>query len=248
MAVERPPDASAVSAAYADAVDEVTLREAEGQIATADAGLRLIEDQVRPGRILDVGCWTGSFLVAAERRGWDAVGVEPSDWAASEAKARGLDVHHAELDDADLAPESFDAVVSCDVLEHLADPGAALDQLIALLKPGGALYLTVPDAGSRFARTMGKRWWAIVPMHLQYYTRGSMRLLLVRHGLEVRHMGTHPKQFTVRYYAERAAGFVPVLGKAGLDVVGRTAVADRLVAPDFGDRMEVVAVKPGGPT
>ena len=243
MSVEEAPDAGAVSAAYADAVDEVTLREAEGQVATADAGLELIEAEIRPGRILDVGCWTGSFLVAAERRGWEGVGVEPSAWAASEAKQRGLEVHHAELDDVDLAPASFDAVVSCDVLEHLADPAAALTRLVELLRPGGALYLTVPDAGSRFARTMGKRWWAVVPMHLQYYTRGSMTLLLSTHGLEVRHIGTHPKRFTVRYYAERAAGFVPVLGKLGLRAVERSRRADRLVAPDFGDRMEIVAVK-----
>lgn len=248
MAVAEPPDPDAVSAAYADAVDEVTLREVEGQIATADAGLALIEQQVPVGRLLDVGCWTGSFLVAAQRRGWATVGVEPSAWAAGEARARGLEVHQMELAEAPLEPASFDAVVSCDVLEHLADPGAALDQLVALLRPGGALYLTVPDAGSRFARAMGRRWWAIVPMHLQYYTRGSMRLLLVRHGLEVRHMGTHPKRFTMRYYAERAAGFVPVVGELGRRAVERTAVADRLVAPDFGDRMEVVAVKPGAPS
>lgn len=244
MSVESVPDASAVSAAYADAVDEVTLREAEGQVATADAGLALIEAQVAPGRLLDVGCWTGSFLVAAEQRGWEAVGIEPSEWAAGEAKRRGLTVHQAELDDVPLTPGSFDAVVSCDVLEHLADPATALERLVALLRPGGVLYLTVPDAGSPFARTMGKRWWAIVPMHLQYYTRGSMTHLLVKHGLEVRHMGTHPKKFTVRYYAERAAGFVPVVGRAGLDLVEKRAgLADRLVAPDFGDRMEVVAVR-----
>jgi SAM-dependent methyltransferase len=241
--VEAPPDAAALTDAYAGAVDEVTLVEEPGQVATADLGLVEIEKQVTPGRLLDVGCWTGSFLVAAQDRGWKVTGVEPSAWAADRARARGVEVHQCELADAPLEPGSFDAVVSCDVLEHLEDPGAAVARFAELLAPGGVLYLTVPDAGSRLARWMGRRWWAVVPMHLQYFSRSSMHLLLSRHGFDVRTVRTHPKRFSVRYYGQRAASFVPGLGDRFVGAVGRWRGADRLIGPDFGDRMEVVAVR-----
>jgi len=81
-----------------------------------------------------------------------------------------------------------------------------------------------------------------VPMHLQYFTRSSMRLLLSRHGFEVRHLATHPKLFSVRYYAERAASFLP-LGGVIQGLAERSGRADKLIGPNFGDRMEIVAVR-----
>ena len=233
----------AITAAYADAADPVSLREEEGQVKTAHVGLEQIEAH-RGGRgaLLDVGCWTGSFLVAATDRGWHAEGIEPSHWAAGRAAARGASVFVGELDDAAFPDGAFDAVVCCDVLEHLVDPGAAIDRFRQLLCDGGVLYLTVPDAGSRLARAMGRRWWAVLPMHLQYFNRTSMRELLVRHGFDVRQIRTHPKSFSTRYYTERLASFVPGIGPVVERTIGRTRLADRLIAPDFGDRMEVVAV------
>ncbi len=240
--VERPPAPGALTDAYAGAVDEVTLREETGQVLTADRALQRVEAEVAPGRLLDIGCWTGSFLVAAQQRGWDVVGVEPSAWAAGRARERGVKVHEGELRDAPLEPRLFEAIATCDVLEHLVDPGEAVRRIAELLVPGGVLYLTVPDGGSRLARTMGRRWWAVLPMHLQHFSRSSMRVLLGRHGFEVRHVGTHPKLFSLRYYAERAASFLPVGGQAVLRAVERSGRADRMISPDFRDRMEMVAV------
>lgn len=240
--IELPPDPAALTDAVASAVDEVSLREERGQVETAARALSRIEATVAPGRLLDVGCWTGSFVVEAKRRGWEATGVEPSAWAATRARQRGVDVHECQLLDAPLVAGCFDVVVSNDVLEHLSDPGAVLDRISELLVPGGALYLTVPDAGSRVARVMGRRWWAVLPMHLQYFTRSSMRLLLSRHGFEVRHVATHPKVFSVRYYATRAGSLLPGVGPALERAVNRLAGGDRLIGPDLRDRMEVVAV------
>lgn len=185
----------------------------------------------------------GRSWFAAQQRGWHAAGVEPSAWAAHRARQRGMEVHIGELADAPLTLGSFDAVVACDVLEHLEDPAAAVARIADLLVPGGVFYLTVPDAGSRLARVMGRRWWAVVPMHLQYFSRSSMHLLLSRHGFDVRSVRTHPKQFSVRYYAQRVASFVPGLGERFLVPFQRSPRAERLIGPDFRDRMEVVAVR-----
>ena len=100
-----------------------------------------------------------------------------------------------------------------DVIEHLPDPGAALDRIAALLRPGGILYLALPDAGSRLARLMGRRWWSVLPTHVQYFTRGSLATLLRRHGYDPLHVSTAPKTFSVRYYVWRLHGYSPRAGE-----------------------------------
>jgi SAM-dependent methyltransferase len=235
------PPAAAVDEAYVDAADPVSRREETGQVATADRDLATVERWVHPGRLLDIGCWTGSFLVAAARRGWEAEGIEPSEWARGVAVERGCAVEAGTLEDHALAAGAYRAVVACDVLEHLLDPGPAVTQIVAALEPGGVFFLTVPDAGSRLARAMGRRWWSVLPMHVQYYSRPSMARLLRDHGLTVVHTASHAKIFSTQYYAERVDSFVPVVGKLAVRAArGNT----RLIGPDFRDRMAIVARKP----
>ncbi|HMC52405.1 MAG TPA: class I SAM-dependent methyltransferase [Acidimicrobiales bacterium] len=241
------PDASAVSQAYQEAADPVSLREETGQVATATRALQSIEHFVSPGRMVDVGCWTGSFLVAARQRGWDATGIDPSSWAVARAQERGLDVRQGDLGSDRLDGGAYRLVVLCDVLEHLEDPGRALDAVREMVEPAGALYLTVPDAGSLVARVLGRRWWSVLPMHLQYFTRASLALLLADHGFTVGTVMTDPKAFSVRYYAERLGGYSPRLERLGAAFVDRLRIGERLVAPDFRDRMAVLARPAGAP-
>ena len=243
--LDRLPSPEAMDEAYTDAADPVSLREEEGQVETARRALADVERVIDPGRVVDIGCWTGSFLVAARERGWDPVGLEPSKWASDRARERGLDVRTAGIDAHGLDDASFRLVAMCDVLEHLDRPGEAVDTMRSLLERGGALYLTVPDAGSRLARLMGRRWWSVLPMHVQYFTRASLRRLLTDHGFDVVSVRSHAKVFSARYYAERLGGYSPALEKAAVGVVTKVGQADRLVAPDFRDRMAVIAVKRG---
>jgi protoporphyrinogen oxidase/SAM-dependent methyltransferase len=230
------PETAAVDHAYLDAADPVSLSEEAGQVETGRRALVIVEEIVRPGRILDVGCWTGSLLVAAAERGWSPTGVEPSTWAGSRATSRGILVHQGTWSGFD--ETGWDVISFCDVLEHLDAPAEALRWAKARLAPGGAILLTVPDAGSRLARSLGARWWSVLPMHLQYFTRGSLRALLSSEGFLVRVERTHPKVFTARYYAGQLAAFLP----AGGSLIERLASrADRLVAPDLHDRLLVVA-------
>jgi SAM-dependent methyltransferase len=237
------PRVDDVRRAYEDAADPVSLREEAGQVETARRALVELETFVPPGTIYDVGCWTGSFLVAAQDRGWHALGVEPSRWASERARARGLDVRTASLDDHGLPAGQAQVVVMCDVLEHLLDPEDAVRVIGDLLAPGGALYITVPDAGSVLARIMGRRWWSVLPMHVQYFSRRSLRRLLEANGFHVRAMRTHPKVFSVRYYLERIGGYSPAASRALVALVAKTGQAERLMAPDFRDRVAVIATK-----
>ena len=241
--VDAPPDNDVIAAAYADAADEVSTREEAGQVETARRALARVEHVVAPGTVVDVGCWTGSFLVAACERGWTGVGVEPSAWASQRARARGVDVRTGRLGDVDLPAGRARLVAMCDVLEHVQDPATFVRSAVDLLDGGGALYLTVPDAGSGPARLLGRRWWSVLPMHLQYFTRASLRRLLSDAGLIVRAERTHTKVFTARYYAERFGGYSEVVARTGVAVLERARLADRLVAPDLRDRVEVIATR-----
>jgi SAM-dependent methyltransferase len=239
------PRAADVSEAYRVAADEVSIREEPGQVETARRDLQRIEQIVPPGRMLDVGCWTGSFLVAAQERGWDPVGIEPSTWASERARVRGVDVHVGELSDHPFQHGSFRLVAMRDVIEHLTDPGDALAAVTSLLEQGGAVFVTTPDAGSVIARLLGRRWWSVLPMHVQYFTRSSLERLLHAHGLRVRSMTTHPKVFSARYYAERLGGYSEWVESAAEGIVRAVGRAESLVAPDFRDRMAVIATMEG---
>ena len=147
--------------------------------------------------------------------------------------ARGVDVVES--------PEGpFDAIALGDVIEHLPDPGAVLDRLAGLLAPNGVIWIATPDAGSRVARLLGRRWWSVIPTHLHLFNRRSLTRLLDRHGFEVVAMRTSPKTFTVAYYLSRLGGYWPPLARAFVALARAVGVADRLWTPDFRDRVEVV--------
>lgn len=243
MQLDPMPAAEMLASAYEQAASEDYVQEEAGQRVTARRALEQIGPFTgEPGSLLDLGCWVGFLLAEARERGWHTVGVEPSAFGAGYAREQlGLEVIQADLFGAELAQRSFDVVTMGDVLEHLTEPDPALERVRTLLKPGGVLWLALPDAGSRLARAMGRRWWSVIPTHVQYFTRRSVAALLNRAGFTVLEIGTAPKAFTVRYYLERIEGYSGALGAALVRAASTAGLAERIWAPDFRDRMAVIA-------
>jgi len=243
MQLERLPAEESLLDLYEAAESGDYVEEERGQRVTAQAALERIERWAPGrGRLLDLGCWVGFLLAEARERGWDTIGVEPSAFASAYARDRlGLDVRRDGLFTADLPEASFDAVVLGDVIEHLVDPGRALERIAGLLRPGGVVYLALPDAGSALARRLGPRWWSVIPTHVQYFTRASLLGLLERRGFEPLWAGTAPKTFSVRYYLWRLRGYSPALSDSLIGLARAAGAADRLWTPDLRDRMAVVA-------
>jgi len=244
MQLARMPSDAELESGYAVAASDDYVAEEAGQRETARRMLARIEAHaLRRGAILDLGCWVGFLLAEARERGWrEPVGIEPSGFASAYARDRlALDVRTDDLFTVPLPEHHFDAVVLGDVIEHLPHPGEALDRIAALLGPGGVAWFALPDAGSRVARVLAARWWSVIPTHVQYFTRGSITTLLERHGFTVLEIATAPKAFSVEYYLSRLEGYSKPTGRALVRGARSLGVAERMWAPDFRDRMMVIA-------
>jgi 2-polyprenyl-3-methyl-5-hydroxy-6-metoxy-1,4-benzoquinol methylase len=135
---------------------------------------------------LDVGCSTGFVVEAARARGWRATGLDLNTSAVAFGQRRGLDLRVGTLEDAGFARHSFDAISLFDVLEHLLHPVRTLTAALELLRPGGIVYLYVPNYDSASRLLMGADAHFIWPTHhLNYYTPNTLSRLLERHGLTV---------------------------------------------------------------
>lgn len=144
-----------------------------------------------PGRLLEPGAFDGDFLRVAQRLGWEAEGTEINAAALARARARGLTMHGGRLAELGLSPASYDAIVLRDVLEHLPDPLAELRLLRRLLRPGGLLYIWVPNLGALTGRLLGARWGAVVfPWHFSYVDGRSLPALLAAAGFRVERLAS----------------------------------------------------------
>ena len=155
--------------------------------------LRHLRKFVDSGRLLEIGCAYGFFLLEAQPH-FRVAGVEAADSAVRSCHARGLAEVRAGLLSAATLHEfpEMDAIVLLDVIEHLAEPHEAIRLLSGKLAPGGVLLLTTGDWGSLPARVLGSAWRLMTPpQHLFYFTPLSLELLGRRYGLNIVSQG-HP--------------------------------------------------------
>jgi SAM-dependent methyltransferase len=136
------------------------------------------------GKLLDVGCGDGVFLLDVRDAGWDVSGLDISPTAVRNARRLGLNVDLGSVEDHPLEPGGYDVVRMWSVLEHVPRSDIALDAVLRLLKPGGWLILQVPDVSGFTPRLQGARWtgWH-VPLHLVHFDRGTLERAIRKSGL-----------------------------------------------------------------
>jgi SAM-dependent methyltransferase len=233
-----------IDAPYEDAEDPEYLSEESGLRATFRRNLlEVARYRPPPGRLLDIGCGPGLLLEEAAALGWKASGVEPSIWAVEEGHRRGLEIQRGTSDNVDLESGSFDVIVANDVIEHVPDPPGFGRRLFELLKPGGVVYLCTPDVSSVVARTLRRWWWSVLPGHLFYFSPETLARVLQAAGLRVLKVGRHPKTFSLDYYAGRFIGYNETVGRALRTATKPFGGPQRLVSPNFRDRMAMIAMR-----
>lgn len=209
--------------------------ERPGYERTFELRLQKIERRSKPGKILDVGCAFGFFLSVAERRGWEAHGLDLSPVGCRYATEQlGLRATCGTLDSVSFPPGFFDVVILNDTFEHLANPAQDLHQFWTVLRPGGYLYLVTQDSSRLLVRVLGRRWAQYKPReHLYYFTSNTLRRMLAQVGFKVLEIGDEGLVCTVDFLVAKlgklwrpagaAAGwFVHLLGLGSRLVTVRT--------------------------
>ena len=155
-------------------------------------------------RLLDCGAATGFLMDVAGELGYRPYGLELSEFGAQAIAGKfGADrVHCGELDAAhfpDAGAGDFGVVTMCDYIEHVRDPRRTLELARKLLKPGGLLAITTPDAGSPSRRLLRTGWTHYKVEHLFYFNQHNLRRLLTDVGFASVDFHTLWKSLTLDY-------------------------------------------------
>jgi len=132
--------------------------------------------------ILDVGCAQGGLLNALKSHGFTNLsGMDPSFACVDMTRAAGHHAYHGTLPGNQVA--SYDLIILSHVLEHIEDVTGALRGAWDWLKPGGHIYIEVPDAS---------RYWIVgAPLldfnseHINHFTKRTLQYAIEQAGLRV---------------------------------------------------------------
>ncbi|MEK7578840.1 MAG: class I SAM-dependent methyltransferase [Patescibacteria group bacterium] len=132
-------------------------------------------------KMLDIGCAHGFLLDESRKLGWETKGLEFSAEAASYAVNKlNLNVSVGSIMQTELPENNFDIITMIGVMEHLADPIAAIRKVNKLLKPGGYLAITTINTKG-FVRLFDLK----PPEHIFYFSAKNLSLLLERENFKV---------------------------------------------------------------
>lgn len=161
---------------------------------------RVVKAGKRSGRLVDLGCGCGAFLIGAGLQGFQPFGVEISPWAAGQARRLGVNVVNSSAEDIEFGAGSLDVVTMFHSLEHTRDPLLVIQKVFRWLSPNGVLVAEVPDSSSVDAHEVGEEWrgWRL-PHHLWHFNCSTLRLLMERVGLRV----VYARNNTSDHIAER---------------------------------------------
>jgi len=149
--------------------------------------VRVVQKYKQSGNLLDIGCGNGAFLKVARSAGFHVFGQDISDYFVEyNQNENQIFVYNGELDQLNLAEETFDVITCFDVIEHHRNPKALLSEVKRLLKPGGIVIITTHDIGNVFAKFYGSKWRMIYPIgHLTYFSKKTIKRMLSRYDYKI---------------------------------------------------------------
>lgn len=139
--------------------------------------------------LLDVGCSSGAVVWIAQRMGLHAEGVEPAEKPVAKAREKGLNVHLGLLHEVAFPDDSFDVLTLFEVIEHLDNPAALLDECRRILRPGGILVIGTGNTRS-WTRGLRGNSWDFLDMrqhggHINFFSCESISVLAAATGFRV---------------------------------------------------------------
>lgn len=150
---------------------------------------------IKPQTLVEVGAGFGLFCDEVQKDGFAAtvIAVEPTPSLAETCRGRGLTVMESTIEKATFAPESVDVLCSFEVIEHLFNPGAFIEQCSRFIKPGGLVILSNPN-GKGFDVVVSPEHSTTVDVeHLNYFNPASMEKLFAPYGFDIINVETPGK-------------------------------------------------------
>lgn len=137
-----------------------------------------------PGKMLEIGAGDGSRLNQFKNMGWDVVGIEIDNNAILSAKKKyNIELHHGELTDIKLPPNSFDAIIMNHVVEHLHNPIEVISKCYELITQNGKLVITTPNSNSLSHSYFKHNWRGLEPpRHLYLFNQKSLKNIAIKAG------------------------------------------------------------------
>jgi ubiquinone/menaquinone biosynthesis C-methylase UbiE len=143
-------------------------------------------------KMLDVGASSGVFVEAARKAGVSAFGIEPSTEGVQTAASRGIDLVQSVAEKMPFEDASFDVVHSHHVFEHLANPLAAATEIFRVTKPGGLVFIEVPNQFDNirffrdrvFGRVRQRKRNIRSIHHLYFFSRSTLKRLFKEAGFK----------------------------------------------------------------
>jgi ubiquinone/menaquinone biosynthesis C-methylase UbiE len=202
------------------------------------------------GLVLDVGSGVGTFVVGCRNRGIRAVGVEP-DRIGQGGQLSSLRIARKRTaesifvagtgENLPFADQTFHLVTMNQVIEHVGDQNACLQEAVRVLKPGGALYIACPNY-LRFYEPHYKIFWLplmpkilgraylalrgrdpVMLPQLTYTTNARLRGFLRALGPDYTYVDLHEQQFlekrNTRAFASRKFQWLARLTR--ISILGR---------------------------
>lgn len=196
MVVAFPVDSAAKWHDFTDFGDYLLLDRQSAETRIAGLSRRMeptfeyIKNRYANPKVLEFGAGGGFLSKAAQRAGLNIAGIEPSE------KLRRYSRKHLGLDNMfesvfDLEGETFDAVLTYDVLEHLTpyESKAIMKHLVSLMKPGGLLIGQTPNFNSANIRLFGTKDPVVCPpSHSCYFTVPTLQKYCEYLGLKKRRL------------------------------------------------------------
>ena len=142
-------------------------------------------------KVLDIGCGFGEALGYYRSIGCEAYGYELDENAGRIASAQGLNIRQGIFEPGHWEESFFDVVTLDQVLEHIYEPVDFLTGLRKVLRPGGLLILSTPNAVGLGLKLWGKKWihWH-APYHVHLYTPKSLHGVLAKCGFACQSLRT----------------------------------------------------------
>lgn len=209
--------------------------------------LDIIEKITRPpGRLMDFGCGSGFFLHEAKNRGWVPYGIEPLPGHAVYVRAKfGACVVNDTLRDDTFPPNYFDVVTAIQVFEHLPDPAENLFSIYKVLKPGGVIFIEVPNINTWSVRLFGKHHRHFTQDHLNFFSKRTIVSFLKKQHFQLKGIYFPARNVTMRYMIRHwCQRYLPKSLVDLMEVITkRLGLWEMTVNINIGDILSVIAIK-----